>query len=55
MDVKEGKETSFVLVSGSGRAVMGFDEANEQRAREQATERRLRLFRVTKVCEEVTG
>lgn len=55
MDIREGREVSFVLVSGRGRAVLSFDEANEQRAREQASERRLRLFRVTKLSEEVAG
>lgn len=53
MDVKPGREVSFVLASPSGRPVLSFDEAAEPLARQRAAERGLRLFRTTRVTEEV--
>lgn len=53
MNVREGEETSFVLVSTGGRVVHTYDQAGEQRAREQARERRLRLFCITTVTTEL--
>lgn len=53
MQVREGTETSYALVSAGGRVVSTFDAKGGTRARDEAGRRRLRLFKLTLSMEEM--
>lgn len=53
MQIKPGTETSFALVSLSGRVVRSYEGGDEAMARQRAKELGLRLFRSSTTVEEV--